>query len=589
MNRIHSLTPQLANQIAAGEVVERPAAVVKELLENSIDSGARLLEIDIEKGGIHRIRVRDDGSGIHPEDLQLALHRHATSKIRELHDLERVASLGFRGEALASISSVSRLSLQSRIASENSGWCIQAEGSQVTASLQPVAHPQGTTIEVCDLFFNTPARRKFLRTEQTEFSHIEEIIKRIALSRFNLGILLKHNQKVIYQLSSAEDTRTQEQRIAQICGSTFIENVLAVDVAATGLRLWGWASLPTFSRSQADLQYFYVNGRMVRDKLISYAVRQAYQDVLYRDRHPAFALYLELDPGDVDVNVHPTKSEVRFRDGRLIRDFLFRSLHHTVAHTKPPEVIEQTVTDVVKHVSKNNNSRPPAQQPLALQVREQVAAYTALHAPAKQVPIIKEEKSTWVPPLGFAIAQLHGIYILAQNPQGLALIDMHAAHERITYERMKTALLSKQIPAQTLLVPVTVTLSTSEANCAEQHADDLLQLSLEIQRLGPEAIVVRRVPALLGDIDIAQLLRDIIADLSVMQAINQITEQHNKLLATMACRSAVHAKRELTLPEMNALLRDMEKTDRSNQCNHGRPTWVQLSMTELDKLFLRGR
>ena len=506
MNRIALLSPRLANQIAAGEVVERPASVVKELLENSLDAGASRIDIDVEQGGVKKIRLRDNGSGITQDDLPLALSRHATSKIKDLDDLEAVATLGFRGEALASISSVARLTLTSRATSQaqstEQAWQVSAEGRDMTPQVQPAAHPQGTTIEVRDLFFNTPARRKFLRTEKTEFGHLEEVVKRIALSRSEVAITLRHNGRVIHQLRPATSQMELERRVASLCGPAFMQNAVALDVEAAGLRLWGWVGLPSFSRSQADLQYFFVNGRAIRDKLVAHAIRQAYRDVLYSGRHPTFVLFLELNPSDVDVNVHPTKHEVRFRDGRLVHDFLFRTLHRGLAEVSPADQVggadasnvalesqqapvEQTQTQQAMALDYGRTASSfshNAERPQPQQVREQIAAYAALHPePASPTPVFSpetgeiyeptEETSSEVPPLGFALAQLHGIYILAQNAEGLVLVDMHAAHERVVYERMKQAYAEQGISSQPLLVPQALALSNHEADCAEEYAE----------------------------------------------------------------------------------------------------------------------
>lgn len=615
MKRIALLSQRLANQIAAGEVVERPASVVKELLENCLDAGADRIEIDVEQGGTKLIRIRDNGGGIDKEDLGLALSRHATSKIANLDDLENIASLGFRGEALASICSVSRLELISRAAdaAEDNAWRVQAEGQEMQTAISPASHPRGTTVEVRDLFFNTPARRKFLRTEKTEFDRLEEVVKRLALSRFDVSFHLRHNQRSIHHLQSAHSDQEKQRRVALVCGPAFVENSVRIDIEASGLRLWGWVSLPTFSRSQADLQYFYVNGRIIRDKLISHAVKQAYQDVLFHGRHPAFVLYLELQPSLVDVNVHPTKHEVRFRDGRLVHDFLFRALHKALADVRPEDRLSpQTFRDgggvdpetgeyvppvagpaagefagqerirfapVSYGGSGGAYSRPPAgnQGFSATQVSEQISAYAEL------------AKDDEVPPLGYAIAQLHGIYVLAQNRNGLVIVDMHAAHERITYERMKAAAQSEGIRAQPLLVPLSIAVSQAEADCAEQQAQGLLELGLGIERVASESIVVRQVPVILASADIEQLVRDVLADVREHGSSERIRNYQDELLATMACHGSVRANRQLTIPEMNALLRDMEQTERSGQCNHGRPTWVLQSVEQLDKLFLRGQ
>lgn len=613
MSRIHLLSPRLANQIAAGEVVERPASVVKELLENSLDAGATSLELDVEQGGVKLIRIRDDGDGIEKDDLALALSRHATSKILELEDLEAVCSLGFRGEALASISSVSRLTLTSRQKDAANAWQVTTEGRDMQAEVSPAAHPKGTTLEVRDLFFNTPARRKFLRTENTEFKHLEEVVKRLALSRFDVAFQLRHNGRVIHQLRPARSQPERERRVASVCGPQFIQQSLSVDVVAesSGISLRGWIGLPTFSRSQADLQYFFVNGRMIRDKVVTHAVRQAYADVLYHGRHPAYVLYLELDPALVDVNVHPTKHEVRFRESRLVHDFIYRSIHRVIGDVRPdaesvPALQQMTQAE---EVSYQQHSMPLANRPMvspsASQVQEQVSAYGQLHQPAaelvqspqafntltKPAAVLghSDEPEREYPPLGFAVAQLHGIYILAENLDGMVLVDMHAAHERIVYERLKAAYETEGVRSQPLLVPVSVAMSQREADVAQAHDKALQQLGFELQRLGEETMVIRQVPVTLAKADVEQLLRDVLSDLITYGHSRRIQEHINELLATMACHGAVRANRQLTLPEMNALLRDMEVTERSGQCNHGRPTWTQLTLGELDKLFMRGQ
>lgn len=631
MSRIHLLTPRLANQIAAGEVVERPASVVKEILENSLDAGAGRIELDIEQGGVKLIRLRDDGQGIEKDDLPLALSRHATSKILNLDDLEAVQSLGFRGEALASISSVSRLTLTSRTADQDAGWQVRTEGRDMVAEVSPSAHPQGSTVEVRDLFFNTPARRKFLKTEKTEFKHLEEVVKRLALSRFDVGFSLRHNQKVIHQLRPAVSETEQERRISTLLSPAFIENAMKVDVSAeaSGLRLWGWVALPTFSRSQADLQYFFVNGRIIRDKVVAHALRQAYQDVLYHGRHPAYVLYMELDPKLVDVNVHPTKHEVRFRETRLVHDFIFRTTHRVIADIRPEHGVEPAISGAAAsallsavpgqslspqsfeqsrmplHQLQPDAGRSPgsgfaadgryqADRPTAGQVRDQISGYGALHPkqgmsdslPA--VPMAQSDDAE-CPPLGYAIAQLHGVFVLAQNDAGLVVVDMHAAHERVVYERMKLACEAEGVRSQPLLVPVSMAVSSMEADCAEEQAEVFAKLGFEIARMGEETLVVRQVPVALASADINKLILDVLGDMVQFGTSQKIQHHTNELLATMACHGSVRANRQLTIPEMNALLRDMERTERSGQCNHGRPTWTQMSMNDLDSLFMRGQ
>ena len=657
MSRISLLSPRLANQIAAGEVVERPASVVKELLENSLDAGATQLDIDIEQGGVRSIKIRDNGSGIEKDDLSLALSRHATSKILTLDDLEAVSTLGFRGEALASISSVSRMHLTSCAEGAQEAWRVEAEGKDMATSVRPASHPQGTTIEARDLFFNTPARRKFLRTEKTEFNHLEEVVKRLALSRYDVGFRLNHNGKQVYDLRPVMDQLHAEHRLANLLGKKFIENALTLDVEAAGLRLWGWIGLPTFSRSQADLQYFFVNGRVVRDKLVAHAVRQAYRDVLYNGRHPTFVLYLELDPGTVDVNVHPTKHEVRFRDGRLVHDFLFSRIHKVLADVRPegsasgsaenPIQAQQNATAGAQMheqealglghsqtqrdttwMTSANTTNGARQEPVSPQqvsgqlgVVSQMSEFARtfqnetvdpntgeiIQAPSYQaepastaavVPQVSAgtgrvreplPSSSVTPPLGYAVAQLHGIYILSETETGMIIVDMHAAHERIVYERMKTAFYAKHVASQPLLVPINVAISQSEADLVEDSSEVFTQFGFHLERSGPESIMVREVPVILIDGDIESLVRDVISDLMANGATDLLQARANELMATMACHGSVRANRKLTIAEMNSLLRDMEITERSGQCNHGRPTWTQLSMQDLDKLFLRGR
>ena len=618
-SKIHQLSPRLANQIAAGEVVERPASVIKELLENCLDAQANKIEVDVEQGGVKLMRVRDNGTGIGEQDLALALSRHATSKIATLEDLESVQSLGFRGEALASVSSVSRLTLTSNTQDQESAWQVITQGRDMEALLQPAAHPVGTSVEVRDLFFNTPARRKFLRTEKTEFGHLEEVIKRLALSRFDVAFSLKHNQKVIHNLRPADTQAAQEKRVASVCGPAFMQQALHIEMEAPGLRLWGWVGLPTFSRSQMDLQYFFVNGRVVKDKLVGHAVRQAYRDVLYHGRHPAFVLYLELEPSNVDVNVHPTKNEVRFRDGRLVHDFIFRSLHKTLAQVRPetptgggieqlgvmpdqPQGLEagvfsgQTQVDLGQ-VAGNPTSSSMQQMPwlsgalnqhAPLQMQEQAKVYASLHGDS--APLLgSTTEAGQVPPLGYAVAQLHGIYIVSENAKGLVLVDMHAAHERIVYEKMKTSWAEQGIKAQPLLVPISMAVSSREADQVEVEKELFTELGFVIDRSGTESLLVRQVPSLLQHANVEQLVRDVLADVVTYGSSDRIRAAHNELLGTMACHGAVRANRRLNHVEMNALLRDMEITERSGQCNHGRPTWTQLSLSELDKLFMRGQ
>lgn len=607
---IKVLTAQLANQIAAGEVVERPASVVKELIENSLDAGATRVEVDIEAGGVKLIRIRDNGGGIAQDELALALARHATSKIDQLEDLEAVGTLGFRGEALASIASVSRLTLSSAVAGSEMGWQATSAGRDMAVELAPVAHPQGTTVEVRDLFFNTPARRKFLRKENTEYGRVDEVVKKVALSRFDVGFTLRHNQRSQRSLLPATTQLEQERRVADLVGPAFMEQALYIDISSGPLRLWGWLGLPTFSRSQADLQHFYVNGRPIRDKVVSHAVRQAYQDVLFHGRHPAYVLFLEMPAAEVDVNVHPTKHEVRFRDSRQLHGFISASIKRTVAADRPAdrlapraELAEQgglsgqpslalrddapaSGYDGVPSYSAGGPSRgvdstaaiAAFSQLYGGEVREQQPAGLGAAADDGQIP-----------PLGFAVAQLHGVFILSENQHGLVIVDTHAAHERIVYEGLKTAFEGQGVVAQPLLVPESLVVSEREADLVEEAAALLAELGIVLERSGVESVVVRQIPALLRGSQVEGLVRDLLADLLAHGVSERIQEQRNELLSTMACHGSVRANRKLTVAEMNALLRDMEVTERSGQCNHGRPTWTQLSMAELDKLFLRGR
>ena len=610
MSKIQLLDSRLANQIAAGEVVERPASVLKELLENALDAGSESINVDVEQGGVKLLRVRDNGHGIERDDLPLALSRHATSKIRGLEDLEAIGTLGFRGEALAAISSVSRLTLASNVEGEAEGWQVQVEGRDMAPSVTPAGHPRGTTVTMRDLFFNTPARRRFLRTEKTEFNHLEEVFRRIALSEFNTAFRLTHNQKVIHQLPAGLDDTLRAARVAKLCGKGFMEQAIPVDVERDGIRLHGWMGLPTFSRSQADLQYFYVNGRVIRDKVVNHAVRQAYADVLYHGRHPAYVLFLELDPAMVDVNVHPTKHEVRFREQRMVHGFLYSSLHRAIAEVRPgqdqgPAVVEEGLSMPAAAPSQGSMSlSAPSGRPYSPppspggsfgygQGMRQADAYGALvqrqveeASPAVMPPASEEET---VPPLGYAVAQLHGIFILAENQHGMVVVDMHAAHERITYERLKQSWSEDKVRSQPLLVPVSLAVSSREADFADEQPEVFTRLGFVVERAGPETLVVREVPAMLRNSDSEAMVRDVLSDLLAQGSSERIEQKLDELLSTMACHGSVRANRRLTIPEMNALLRDMEATERSGQCNHGRPTWTQMSIKDLDRLFMRGQ
>jgi DNA mismatch repair protein MutL len=599
--RIQRLSPQLISSIAAGEVVERPASVLKELLENSLDAGADQLHIEVEKGGVKRICVRDNGRGIEKDDLELALCRHATSKVNAVEDLERVTTLGFRGEALASIAAVSHLELISRTNVQERAWKVLCNSPGAGNSMVPAAHPLGTTVGVRDLFFNTPARRKFLRTERTEFSRLEKVAKWISLSRFDVDIQMYHNRRPVLMLRRATTYQDQQRRLAEVCGQTFAENTLFVEREVGTMRLWGWFGFPSCSRSQPDLQHCFVNQRMVRDQLLTHAVRQAYQDVLYHGRHPAFVFYLILDPAQIDVNAHPTKQEIRWREPRLVHDFIYRTLQEVLAEIRPMN----PATGLSVANPRQNNPSPVLQdEPLTLPlspleegaldagVRESSMSFIEIDAPVLQANRFPQptSNSTESPPLlGYAIAQLKGIYILAENASGLVIVDMHAAHERIVYERLKSNLEQQRICSQPLLLPVTMQLHPDEGDLLDQYAALLAEFGFDVALLGPETAIVRKIPALLADVDASQLLRDVLADLAVHGASTRLQTVIHESLASAACHGAVRANRKLTLEEMNALLRTMEHTERSGQCNHGRPTWVQINLADLDKLFMRGR
>jgi len=625
---IRPLPEILINQIAAGEVVERPASVVKELVENAIDAGASRVDIDLEEGGVRLIRIRDNGSGIAPEQLPLAVSRHATSKIADLDDLESVATLGFRGEALPSIASVSRFTLSSRRAHDEHGSALQIEGGKI-GEVTPRAHAPGTTVEVRELFYNVPARRKFLRAERTELGHIEEWLRSLALARPDVELRVSHNGKASRRYKPGD--LYSDARLAETLGEDFANQAVRVDHSGAGLRLHGWIAQPHYSRASADQQYLYVNGRSVRDRSVAHAVKMAYGDVLYHGRQPAYVLFLELDPTRVDVNVHPAKHEVRFRDSRLVHDFVYRTLKDALADTRagmsaqeigagPVYPADATAAATASSAGASGFGlvRGPApgagsgggggfsgwrpQQPLGLQVADAPAAYAALYATpagaerAAALPPMPTENGlpvtsaeAGVPPLGYAIAQLHGIYILAENAEGLIVVDMHAAHERIGYERLKNAHDGIGLQSQPLLVPITLAVGEREADTAESEAETLAALGFEVTRAGPGSLHVRSIPALLAHAEPEGLLRDVLTDLREHGQSRRVASARDELLSTMACHGAVRANRRLTVPEMNALLRDMEITERSGQCNHGRPTWARFSLAEIDRWFLRGR
>ena len=565
---IRQLPGHLVNQIAAGEVVERPASVVKELVENSLDAGARAISLDIVSGGQKLIRVRDDGAGI-PRD-----------------ELAAVVSMGFRGEALPSIASVARLSLTS--SQGTTAWQVEADNGRIREAV-PAAHPPGTTVEVHDLFYNTPARRKFLRTERTEFGHIDKWIRRLALARPDVAFTVTHNRRTVLNLRPAMDDATGRERIAAICGDVFAAQAVYVDRESDSMALTGWVGLPTYNRSQADMQFWFVNGRSISDKTLSHAVRHAYRDVLFHGRFPACVLYLSMDPKLVDANAHPAKHEVRFRDGRSVHGFVTQAVEHVLRDTRPGG------HDIAPVPSSVVGSRLVQQTPMSLpsgggaasSVREALAGYQSLSA----VPVadLQLPDSRTAPPLGFAIAQLSGVYILAENTDGLVVVDMHAAHERITYEKLKVSFDDKEIVRQPLLVPQGLSVSEREATLAEESAALFRRLGLEVGRSGPTTLVIREVPALLKQADAETLVRDVLADLQESGTSNQVEDRCHDILATMACHHSIRANRAMTLPEMNALLREMESTERADQCNHGRPTWTCISLGELDRLFLRGQ
>ncbi len=584
MSVIRVLPDLLINQIAAGEVVERPASALKELLENSVDAAANEIAVTLAQGGIKQLRVADDGIGIVAEELALALARHATSKIATLDDLEAVNSLGFRGEALASIAAVSRLSLTSRRRGERHAWKVEAAGGDTTG-LQPAALESGTAVEVQDLYFNTPARRKFLKSEATEYGHCEEMFRRIALSRTDIGFALQHNGRKIWQLSAG----TLERRAATLLGDEFATASVVLDERAGSLRLWGMASLPGFSRGGRDAQYFYVNGRFVRDKLIAHAIREAYKDILHNDRHPAFALFLEIDPEGVDVNVHPTKIEVRFREARAIHQFIFHALNKALSAPIRARR-ESAAVPVAEQVRQVPFASYPQQQAMPLGVAQRTDLYATLFGGiGRPEAALPTEAVTEIPPLGFALGQLHGVYILAQNVKGLVIVDMHAAHERVTYEKLKAALDNRAVAMQPLLIPVSFHAGALDVAAAEEHAAAFGALGFDIAMLSPTTLAVRALPALLQDADPVLLARDLLKELREFGADRVLAERRNELLATLACHASVRANRKLAVPEMNALLREMEATERADQCNHGRPTWREISMEELDRLFMRGK
>ena len=629
--RIKALDPKLINQIAAGEIIERPASILKELIENALDAGAKMIQIDAENGGIKRLKITDDGQGISKQDLALALSRHATSKIASMEDLHQIATLGFRGEALPSIASVTRLTLTSRTPDSDEAWQVSSEGNNQISEPKPVAHPIGTTIETLDLFYNTPVRRKFLKTETTELKHITQLVRQMALASQKTAFRFTHNGKIVLNLAPAD--MSDGRRVQDICGKNFTENSRFINEVVEGKSLAGWVGLPSFSRSQADMQYFYLNGRLIRDKTIMHAIRLAYQDVLFHGRHPVYVLSLTMDPAAVDVNVHPTKHEVRFRESREIHQFLYRTIKPYVQATATEQPALQmseqmrmekpTPYPTQQQSFGRLNNPTPAENAASLDFqnsstidsstiakdgmisgdRQNTAAAQFNHSnhyPQKPAFAKLAESDAYktyevsdseqdMPPLGYALAQLHGVYIIAQNQQGLILVDIHAAHERITYEKFKQQLSAEQIQQQPLLVPVTVVVTPAEVDAWERQNDLFDQLKLQIERLSDETLVVRAVPDILQSADIAQLVRDVLADIITLGNSQRIEETIHEVLSSMACHGSVRANRKLTIDEMNALLRQMEFTERSGQCNHGRPTWMEFELKQIDSWFQRGQ
>ena len=598
---IQLLPDHLINQIAAGEVVERPASVVKELVENSLDAGARRIFVQVEKGGARLCRVRDDGVGIKPGELAVALTRHATSKIASLDELRTVATLGFRGEALPSIAAVSRLRLTSRPAGERSGWTVSSSGGSASEP-SPAAHPQGATVEVRDLFYNTPARRSFLRKPATETRHVDRALLRMALSRYSTGLRYEKDSRLSYDLPGAQDRQGQEERIAKLLGSEFIEHALHFEEQRQGIHLRGWLARPKYSRSQGDMQHLFLNGRAIFDRTVAHAVRRAYDDVMFHGRHPAWLLYLEMDPALVDVNAHPAKLEVRFRDGSRVHDVVRRTLEAVLAGTRPG--LNRGNDPVVWPGPRSGGLPGPAERfgggwggadaHAALLGASRLPLGTGhAHAPVREPAADSPDGE--MPPLGYALAQLAGIYILAENGEGLIIVDAHAAHERVVYERMKAQLEDQGLGAQLLLEPVRLTVGREDMDTARQQRGAWKKLGFVVDQVGPETLAVREIPALLAGGDAEAMLRDLISGAQARQqaesedSAEELKERIHHILATMACHTSVRANRRLTLEEMNALLRDMESTPRADQCNHGRPTWRAFRIPDLDRLFLRGQ
>jgi DNA mismatch repair protein MutL len=590
---IKPLPPQLINQIAAGEVIERPASAVKELVENSLDAGASFVTIEIEEGGARLIRVSDDGDGIIKEELALALSRHATSKIASLNDLEAVMSFGFRGEALPSMSSVSRFAITSRVVENPAAWCMKTDGTETDMQVAPAAHPVGTTVELREIFYNTPARRKFLKTDKTEFGHIETVVKRMALSRFDVGFCLKHNQRVVIDTTPAIEFEDKAQRVGMLCGKDFVENSISLDVENGELALQGWVGLPTFSRSQTDMQFFYVNGRLIRDKLINHAVRMAYQDVLFHGRHPVYVLYLTIDPRLVDVNAHPAKLEVRFRESRAVHDFVYRRIKQVLTDARPDDYIPQAPYQTPPGSAASSSYQDMQQSSMPMSVAEPTQQYFTHtdtgSARDAYVPNNDGPERSDVPTMGYAIAHLHNTYILAESQKGLVLVDTHAAHERIVYEKLKKQYDTGQLAAQPLLIPQKIHVSIDEMAIYEQNEVLFTELGVEVSASGSDSLLIRSIPVLLSTDNAEKLVRDLFQDIIATGKSSSVKDACYTVLGNMACHNSIRANRRLTEMEMNALLRDMEKTENSGQCNHGRPTWVLLDAKQLDSLFLRGQ
>jgi DNA mismatch repair protein MutL len=584
---IRVLPSNLIDQIAAGEVIERPASALKELMENSLDAASTRVDIELLAGGTRLIRVTDDGRGIEADSLPLALARHATSKIGSLEDLEQVRTLGFRGEALPSMASVGRMTLSSRAREASQAWCVECDGGDVAAP-KPAPHPPGTTVELRELFFNTPARRKFLRTERTEFSHCDSAVRHMALARFDVEWRMQHNRREVLKLARATTREQREARLSRVCGAEFLANARFFEREIEGMKLWGWLAEPTFSRSQADMQYTFVNKRFVRDRVLRHAVRRGYEDVLFHGRQPAYVVYLELDPRRVDVNAHPAKLEIRFRDSRLVHDFVFRTVEAALAAGVTP--VEQRPPAALHGTAPLQQSSLRLHAPRApgrvrdMRSVDAATLYDTLHRGAAV-----QGNDAPTPPLGYALAQLSGIYILAENSDGLIIVDMHAAHERIVYEQLKASLAESKLSAQELLVPVALKVSPAEADLLEQWDAQLSELGFSVLRRSPDEIQIQAIPLTLQANDAAALLRDVLSDLGAGKGAGRVEHAIDELLATMACHGALRANRRLTIDEMNALLRQMEATERSGRCNHGRPTWTRLSVAELDRLFLRGQ